>query len=431
MYLVDQRIDMVPGLLSSNLCSLRDDGPRFAFTVLWEVQPQDAKIVKTEYHKSIIHSKASLTYAQAQMRIDDKNANDELTMGLRRLNKIAKLLKAARIEKGALALASNEIRFSLDSETNDPIDVMTKELKETNSMVEEFMLLANIAVAQKIFETFPHCACLRRHPAPPQSNFDPLIKAAESKQIKIEVETNKKLAESLDRAHLPDNPYFNTMLRMLTTRCMMQALYFCSGMFPESEFEHYGLAAPIYTHFTSPIRRYADIVVHRLLASAIHADTTYPELLDKHYLQQACNNMNYRHKMAQYAGRASVELHTQLFFRNRQVDEEAYVLAVKKNALHVLIPRYGLEGTLYLKDFPFVFNEEEPSQTAKDVKLKLFERIVIRISIDTKNIQHQKMMLQLVSPHIEGFSVEPMNAIKEEKMEDDQPVVKKAKKTKA
>lgn len=130
VYLVDQRIDMVPALLSSNLCSLRDDGPRFAFSVLWEVQPNDAKIVKTEFFKSIIHSKASLTYAEAQMKIDDKNANDELTLGLRRLNQVAKILKAERVKNGALSLASNEIRFNLDSETNDPIDVKTKELKE-------------------------------------------------------------------------------------------------------------------------------------------------------------------------------------------------------------------------------------------------------------------------------------------------------------
>jgi exosome complex exonuclease DIS3/RRP44 len=115
-------------------------------------------------------------------------------------------------------LASKEIRFSLDSETHDPIDVKTKELMETNSMVEEFMLLANISVAKKIYETFPHCACLRRHPAPPVSNFDPLIKAAESKSIKIEVDSGKKLADSLEAATCDDNKYFNTMLRMLTTR---------------------------------------------------------------------------------------------------------------------------------------------------------------------------------------------------------------------
>ncbi len=102
----------------------------------------------------------------------------------------------------------------MDSETNDPIDVVTKELKETNSMVEEFMLLANITVAKKIYEVFPQFACLRRHPSPPVSNFDPLIKAAESKNIKIKVETGKELADSLDNAHCPDNQYFNTMLRV-------------------------------------------------------------------------------------------------------------------------------------------------------------------------------------------------------------------------
>lgn len=134
------------------------------------------------------------------------------------MNQIAKILRAERIRNGALTLASSEIRFSLDSETHDPIDVKTKQLLETNSMVEEFMLLANISVAQKIYDTFPHCACLRRHPAPPISNFDPLIKAAESSGFKMEVDTGKKLADSLELADCPDNKYFNTMLRMLTTR---------------------------------------------------------------------------------------------------------------------------------------------------------------------------------------------------------------------
>jgi exosome complex exonuclease DIS3/RRP44 len=361
VYLVDQRIDMVPGLLSSNLCSLRDDGPRLAFSVLWEMTP-DAEIIKTEFFKTVIHSKASLTYAQAQMMIDETSRTDELACGLRRLNNLARVLRKKRVEMGALVLASSEIRFNLDSETHDPIDVQTKELKDTNSMVEEFMLLANITVARKIFETFPECACLRRHPSPPLSNFDPLIKAAESHAIKIAVESGKQLADSLDMADVPENPYFNTMLRMLTTRCMMQALYFCSGLFPQSEFFHYGLAAPIYTHFTSPIRRYADIIVHRLLAVAIQADITYPELLDKQSLQQMCNHMNYRHKMAQYAGRASVDLHTLLFFKNKIVDEEGYILFVRKNALQVLIPKYGLEGVLYLRDESFVYNEQVSDQ---------------------------------------------------------------------
>ena len=113
-----------------------------------------------------------------------------------------------------------------------------------------------------------------------------------------------------------------------------------------------------------------------MLAAAIHADTTYPQLLDKHYLQQACNNMNYRHKMAQYAGRASVDLHSQLFFRNRRVDEDAYVLAVKKNALQVLIPRYGLESTLYLNDVEYLYHEQ----------VHLTRRCILSLSLLSINI---------------------------------------------
>lgn len=118
------------------------------------------------------------------------------------------------------------------------------------------------------------------------------------------------MALSLDAAVRDDNPYFNTMLRILATRCMLQAVYFPSGMYQKSEFFHYGLAVPLYTHFTSPIRRYADIIVHRLLAVSIGADATYPDLLDKRKSNNLCQNLNYRNRMAQYAGRASVAFNT-------------------------------------------------------------------------------------------------------------------------
>nr|KAI8762821.1 exosome complex exonuclease RRP44 [Biomphalaria glabrata] len=410
VYLTDKRIDMVPDLLSSNLCSLRSGVNRFAFSVLWEMTPQ-ADIISTDFTKSIIDSKASLTYAEAQLKIDDPNASDNLTKSLRGLNHLAKILKKKRLDNGALSLASTEVRFFVDSETNDPIDVQTKELRETNSMVEEFMLLANIAVAEKILKEFPDNALLRRHPSPPVSNFDPLIKAAASKGFKIDVSSGKGLADSLDKAVVPENPYFNTMLRIMTTRCMMQAVYFCSGMLQPMDYLHYGLATPIYTHFTSPIRRYSDIIAHRLLAVSIGADASYPELLEKTKIQSLCNNLNYRHKMAQYAGRASVNLHTHLFFKTRVQDEQGHVLFVRKNALQILIPKYGLEGTVFLNDEGqktsslFVYDEEMNTQTAGNVTIHVFDPVIVQLSIDRSNVQHMKLSLKLVKPEIPGFSV--------------------------
>uniref|UniRef100_A0A8D0Y5K5 Protein DIS3 homolog n=1 Tax=Sus scrofa TaxID=9823 RepID=A0A8D0Y5K5_PIG len=363
VYLCEKRIDMVPELLSSNLCSLRSNVDRLAFSCIWEMN-HNAEILKTRFTKSVINSKASLTYAEAQMRIDSAAMNDSITTSLRGLNKLAKILKKRRIEKGALTLSSPEVRFHMDSETHDPIDLQTKELRETNSMVEEFMLLANISVAKKIHEEFSEHALLRKHPAPPPSNYEILVKAAKSKNLEIKTDTAKALADSLDRVDSPIFPYLNTLLRILATRCMMQAVYFCSGM--DNDFHHYGLASPIYTHFTSPIRRYADIIVHRLLAVAIGADCTYPELTDKHKLADLCKNLNFRHKMAQYAQRASVAFHTQLFFKSKGiVSEEAYILFVRKNAIVVLIPKYGLEGTVFFeeKDKPkprLIYDDEIP-----------------------------------------------------------------------
>ncbi|NXX91868.1 RRP44 exonuclease, partial [Centropus bengalensis] len=361
VYLCEKRIDMVPELLSSNLCSLRSNVDRLAFSCIWEMN-HEAEIVKTRFTKSIINSKASLTYAEAQMRIDSATMNDDITTSLRGLNKLAKILKKKRIDNGALTLSSPEVRFHMDSETHDPIDLQTKELKETNSMVEEFMLLANVSVAQKIYDEFPEFALLRKHPAPPPSNYDILVKAANSKasiyhanlNLEIKTDSAKALAESLDKAESPALPYLNTLLRILATRCMMQAVYFCSGM--DTDFRHYGLASPIYTHFTSPIRRYFYF--------------------------------------------------TELFFKSKGVvNEDAYILFVRKNAIVVLIPKYGLEGTVFFeeKDKPapkLDYNSEVPSLTVEDTTLHVFDKVKVNVTLDASNIQHQKMRMVLVEPKV-------------------------------
>ncbi|XP_063925584.1 exosome complex exonuclease RRP44 [Zophobas morio] len=436
VYLVNNRIDMVPELLSSNLCSLRGGEERFAFSCIWEMD-HNANILNVRFHKSIIKSRKAMTYEEAQLIIDDKTKQDSVAESLRNLNKLAKIMKQRRLANGALVLASPEVKIQMDSETMEPLDVEVKKLFETNSMIEEFMLQANISVAEKILEVFPDCAMLRRHPVPPSLNFDPLVKAGRHLGFEIKVDSGKNLAKSLDEAIKKDNPYLNTMFRILATRCMLQAVYFASGAFQKEDYYHYGLAVPLYTHFTSPIRRYADIIVHRLLAVICGSDATYPDLLDKKKTTDLCQNLNYRNRMAQYAGRASIAFNTHLFFKGKLQDEEGYVLYVRKNALQILIPRYGLECTLFLArkgetSNIFEYNEEDQTQKAGDVVLHAFDPVVVRLTLDSNNIQHEKFVLQLVKPVVDNFSVPGIDQTddNDKKRKSPEPDKKKRKKKK-
>ncbi|KAJ2124004.1 exosome catalytic subunit dis3 [Coemansia sp. RSA 720] len=416
VYLVDRRIDMLPELLGTNLCSLMSNVDRLAFSCMWELDA-DANIVSAQFHKSVIHSKASLTYDEAQSRIDDPKQQDTITTSIRDLNMLAKKLRARRMEAGALTLSSPEVRFRLENDSQDPVDVELKALKETNALVEEFMLLANISVARKIYEHFPDAAMLRRHPEPPAQSFDSLQQALKPLGIQLETGSSLSLAQSLDRAILPNDPYFNNLLRILTTRCMMQAQYFCSGTLTPEEFRHYGLATSIYTHFTSPIRRYADVMVHRLLHAATDRDAGYAsELTNKVAMAEQSNVLNHRHRMAQQAGRASVELYTSLFFKGKTVDEEGYVTQVLQNGFSVLIPSYGVEGIVYTSkgDTPALeYDKAAHSLVSSDssVSIGLFHRVRVVLQVDDSPVSanvgsmRRKLLLQLVEPRVPGLSL--------------------------
>ncbi|KAK7856151.1 exosome complex exonuclease rrp44 like protein a [Quercus suber] len=247
VYLVERRIDMLPKPLTEDICSLRSDVERLAFSVIWEMTPE-ADIISTRYMKSVIKSCAALSYIEAQARMDDSRLMDPLTTDLRNMNVLAKKMRSRRIERGALTLASAEVKFQIDTETHDPLDIGMYQIREANQMVEEFMLAANVAVADKILKHFSLCSLLRRHPSPTREMLEPLLRTAAAVGLNLDVSSSKALAESLDRA---------------------VAVYFCSGDLSPPEYHHYGLAAPLYTHFTSPIRRYADVIVHRLLSASL------------------------------------------------------------------------------------------------------------------------------------------------------------------
>lgn len=423
VYLVDKRIDMLPALLGTNLCSLRPFVERLAFSVLWEMTPDTADIVNVRFTKSVIASKSAFTYAEAQLRKDDPNMHDPITVGIRLLNTLAQKLKAKRMAAGALNLASPEVKIHLDSaESSDPIDVEQKEMLETNSLVEEFMLLANISVARKNQETFPATAVLRRHMPPPATNFEKLKDILQKRKgMTVDVSSSGALAASLDRCIDSEEPAFNTLVRIMATRCMLSAEYFCSGSVARDTFGHYGLASPIYTHFTSPIRRYADVLAHRQLSAAIGYTPLHPSLHSKPHVERTLEVVNRRHRLAQMAGRASVEFYVGLALKARgehkkqaqstksqgdsstiEVREEAFVIRTFRNGFGVFVFKLGIEGLVQYKQDGsydaenYVLTLPETAGAHKGKKVAIFDKVVVAISVEKdKNTQRGKVKMEL------------------------------------
>nr|XP_024399335.1 exosome complex exonuclease RRP44 homolog A-like isoform X2 [Physcomitrium patens]XP_024399336.1 exosome complex exonuclease RRP44 homolog A-like isoform X2 [Physcomitrium patens] len=395
VYLVERRIDMLPKPLTEDICSLRADVERLAFSCIW-VMNSEAEIESVRFTKSVIKSCAAMSYLEAQTRMDDSRLTDGLTTDLRNMNRLAKIMRLRRIERGALTLASPEVKFEIDTETHDPLDVGMYQVREANQMVEEFMLAANMSVAAKILEHFPSCSLLRRHPEPTPQMFEPLLRTAAAVGVTLDISSSKALADALDHA-VGDDPYFNKLIRIMATRCMTQAVYFCSGELSYPEYLHYGLAAPLYTHFTSPIRRYADVIVHRLLAAALGLNTLPEKLRDASALTSLSDNLNYRHRNAQMAGRASVELHTVIFFKKRPTDEEARIVKIRSNGFIVFVPKYGIEGPVYLVG-------KEAKQTAVDGMWVVDdENQIIRSSDGSRTFK----VLSSVRVHIEVVEPQP------------------------
>lgn len=389
VYMVDKRIDMLPMLLGTDLCSLKPYVERYAFSVLWELSPE-ADIVNVRFTKSVIKSREAFSYEQAQLRVDDHSQQDELTTSIRTLLALSRKLKQKRLDAGALSLSSPEVKVQMESETSDPIDVKTKELLDTMSLVEEFMLLANVSVARKIYDAFPQTAILRRHGAPPKTNFDELANQLRVKRnLDISVESSRALADSLDACVDPREPFFNTLVRIMATRCMMAAEYFCAGTQAYPEFRHYGLASEIYTHFTSPIRRYADLMAHRQLAAAIGYEGLHPAVRSRGRLEAVCKNINVRHRNAQLAGRASIAYYVgqSLKGRSEAAEEDGFVLKIFSNGFVVLVPRFGIEGLIRLRDLA----EPEPAAEfdaetytlktsgSREVAVELFGKVRVKV----------------------------------------------------
>jgi exosome complex exonuclease DIS3/RRP44 len=410
VYLVDRRIEMLPSLLSGNFCSLRDGVERLAFSALIRMK-NDGTVLAAEFGRSVIKSSAAMTYQQAQERIDAARlslasnpsaAIDPVVTGLLGLADVARHLRERRMAAGALTLASPEVRFKISELTDSVTDAYMYEIRETNKMVEEFMLLANIVVAEKTLQHFPHCALLRRHPKPSNEMFESLLKAADSAGYNVDASNSRALNDSLaaidTEAKAKGDEYMGTLLRILATRCMTQAVYFSSGEVDDPEFLHYGLAAPVYTHFTSPIRRYADVLVHRLMSACLGFNSLPMTLQDSKRMNELAEQINERHQCAQFAARASTALHTLLLFKDRTLDESARVMRVLNNGLVILVPRYGVEGIVQIEEerVPVLDDVTQTLSTNDGKTYKVLSNVKVRIRVDSAPERRDKVLYELV-----------------------------------
>ncbi len=259
LYLVDRTVPMLPDALSNNLCSLKPNEDRLTFSVILEMTPE-GHIKSRWFGKTIIHSNKRFTYEEAQRTLDEKRGN--FYQELATLERIARRKRTKREEEGALSFAHDEVKFELDAH-GTPIRVFRKKQFETNKLIEEFMVLANAEVAQlmsekdeKIKQTFIY----RVHDLPDNERIKELEKVMHALGYKTSL--NKKRITSKDIAALlrqvTGAPH-EEMIHMLTVRALAKAIYTTKNI------GHFGLSLKYYTHFTSPIRRYPDLVVHRML----------------------------------------------------------------------------------------------------------------------------------------------------------------------
>uniref|UniRef100_A0A1I8I348 RNB domain-containing protein n=1 Tax=Macrostomum lignano TaxID=282301 RepID=A0A1I8I348_9PLAT len=402
-YLVQRAYPMLPRRLCEQLCSLNPREDKLAFSVVWRIDPNSCEVKSTWFGKSIIRSCCQLSYQHAQHFIEghsDMREPQEVDLGgdaqmadaagqkesgsntteevalmsdlrrasarveaphtvqsvadsVRAMHSLAVKLRRQRFSDGALRIDQPRLTFRLAEAPTDgadagasapPIAFSVYELRDSNRMIEEFMLLANCSVAHKLRDSQPDLAFLRRHMPPSERALQALKK------------TSSALGVQLDAAQVLDSEQHLCLLS-LCAKQMQLAKYFCIGSAKHPDlWRHYALNVPLYTHFTSPIRRYADVVVHRQLCAAVCSDSGLE--LDQSIVQlaetvesltdqaQVCNK---KKKDAKEAGERSIDLHYAAFvIANGPLDEVGVVIGVLDKAMDVLLTRCGLVRRLYM-----------------------------------------------------------------------------------
>jgi len=427
VYLVDRTIPMLPRPLCEIACSLNENVERLAMSCVWKMNA-DGTLVKSKkgekgnrendvwFGRTVIKSCARLDYASAQNIIENKvgNNNNELDESLwpkhrqpvghtiedvakdvRLMHKVAKARRQLRFQNGALGLNGIKLAFQLGSDGQTPSLCEPYPIRDSNRLVEEFMLIANYLVAQRLITHGGGLAMLRHHPPPLQTGVSSVVEVAkESVGFHIDGSSSQRLQESLSQMSMEvdDELAMQCVTEMLMTP-MRPAEYIAAGKFEEEEWSHFALHIPYYTHFTSPIRRYPDVIVHRLLQATIDGkDAVRSYSHGEEEIQGIARHCNEKRVASKKAQERSERVFLSIFLKKNPVESTlGVVLSVGEKAFTVFVPAFGLSAMVFVDDHTAQYDitvnsrkDDDKTKRSMIMKHKEKDQEIINIKTFTK-----------------------------------------------
>ncbi|MDT0685525.1 ribonuclease R [Autumnicola psychrophila] len=377
VYLVDRVVPMLPEILSNNACSLRPNEEKYTFSAVFKMD-KNAKVVDQWFGRTVTYSDARFAYEEAQHIIETRGgdipagvsikedaykANDNVVEAILELNAMAKKMRSRRMREGAISFDKVEVKFQLD-EQNEPIGVFFKTSEDANKLIEEFMLLANRKVAEFIGKQDPKKTFVYRcHDEPDDSKLASLQTIVSKFGHKLNLKDKNSIASSLNSLLVDvQGTKEQNMVDTLTIRTMSKAYYGTENI------GHYGLAFDYYTHFTSPIRRYPDVMVHRLLQRYLDNNPT----ANQDEYEEKCHHSSDMEGLATSAERDSIKYMQVKFMQDHQDEDYVGVISgVTDWGIFVEIIENKCEGMIRLRDLKddhYEFDEENYAVVGRKTK---------------------------------------------------------------